>query len=142
MWACWVSNLVQCPPRVWSRHHLCTLCTQYSFFWLHFLLFSQKAPVFIQMVYKAPHSFKLSIKTWVVAIIFLLLQFISISLLVKNLKTILCPQKIRKTTHRFFFSLLPQTTQIAQTKEFWVQIMAYRPTIYKAGLFSQLNIRD
>ena len=46
------------------------------------------------------------------------------------------PQKLLRNTHIYFSSLLAWAAQTAQTEEFMVQNVAYRPTVYKTGVWS------
>ena len=45
------------------------------------------------------------------------------------------PLKVAKKYSNWFFSLLPWAAQTAQIEEFMFQNVAYRPTVYKTGVF-------
>ena len=55
-----------------------------------------------------------------------------------------CPQKVEKPTLKScseklkstFFYLLPWAAQTVQTEKFMIQNVAYKPTVYRTGIFS------
>ena len=46
------------------------------------------------------------------------------------------PQKLLRKTQIHFFFLTASSAQMAQTKEFMFQNVAYRPTVYRTGVIT------
>ena len=50
-------------------------------------------------------------------------------------------RKLIRKTQIHFFSLLTWAAQTTQTEEFMVQIVAYKPTVYRTGVQTSPNIK-